>query len=369
MSGLWPPGRIAVVVLLCLAGLGAADDKTPAERVKDLLQQRRDALQAAVEVRRKEYAAGRATAADLLRPARLLFLAELDLADKPADRLALCDRFAPVVKEAAEGIEALHKAGRLGEPDYSLGRAACREDEVALARQRLKARPSPQGEQDLAKLLLARHEAYQAALKVLQAEIEAGRASHQGLLDTYRRAVRAEEESTDRPADHFRMLQEAHDRLKLLEAAAKKQWEAGHLDAAEYALVRLARLSVALDQARALLRNPERSPRVRKMLEERRDAARELKQVRRLQVEAGRSPQRDLLDAADVVLEAELPLAETAPDRVALLRARVDNLKQAEEIDKALLDAGRLSPADYETLRAARLAAEIDLLRAERMAK
>jgi hypothetical protein len=369
MSRLWLAGRIAVFVLVFVARPLTADEKTSAEREKNSLRQRREALQAAVEVRRKEYEAGRGTAADLLRAARPLFLAELELADKPADRLALCDRLAPVVKEAAEGIEALYKAGRLTEPEYAVGRAACRDDEVTLARQRLKARPSPQGEQELRKLLLARHEAYQAALKVLQTEIEAGRASHQLLLDTYRRALRAEEESTDKPAEHFRMLAEAHDRLKGLEEAAKKQLDDGNLDRADYAAVRIARLSVALDQARAQLRNPDRSPRVKKLLTERRDAARELMEVRRLQMEAGKSTPRELLDAVEIVLEAELPLAETRPDRLAVLRARLEGLKQAEEVDKARFEVGRISPADYQTMRAARLAAEIDLLRAERAAK
>jgi hypothetical protein len=360
---------IAAAVLLLLAGPLSAEDKGLAEREKDLLRQRRGALQAAAEARRKEYDAGRATAAELLRAARPLFLAELEAADKPADRLALCDRLAPLVKEAAEGIETLYKAGRLTEPDYALGRAACREDEVTLARQRLQARPTPQGKQELGKLLLARHAAYQAALKTLQTEIAAGRAAHQLLLDTYRRALRAEEESQDRPAEHFRMLQEAHDRLAALEDVAKKQAEDGHLSRADYAAVRIARLSVALDQARAQLRRPEGSPRFKKLLTERRDAARELLAVRRLEFEAGKSTARELLEPTEVVVEAELPLADTRPDRLAVLRARLEALKQAEEVDKARFEAGRLPRADYETLRAARLAAEIELLRAERAAK
>jgi hypothetical protein len=315
------------------------------------------------------YTAGWATAEDLLGPSRQLFLAEVELAEKAADLLALCDRFAPVVKEASEGIEALYKARRLPQHHYALRRAACREDEVVLARLQHKARPSPEGERQLRKALLARHEAYQALLPTLEAEIEAERISYQVLLDTYRRALRAEEESTDKPAEHFRLLQEALDRLQKIEDAAKQEYDAGELSQADYATARIARLSVAIDQARSRLKDASRSPRVQKLLAERRDAARDLMQVRRQLFEAGKTDQQALLEAAALLLEAELPLAETAADRLALHRAHVEGLKKVEEVDKARLDAGRIGQDQYQILRAARLAGEIDLARAERTAK
>jgi hypothetical protein len=355
--------------VVCLVGTAALADKLPADREKDLMRQRRDVLKALAEVRQKMYDAGRATAEDLLGPSRQLFLAEVELTEKPADVLALCDRFAPIVKEASQGIEELYKARRLPKHHYALRRAACSEDEVALARQRLKAGPSPEGEKQLKKVLLARHEAYQALLPTLPAEIAAERISYQLVMDCHRRALRAEEESTDKPAEHFRMLQQALDRLQQIEDTAKREYDAGELGQADYLTARIARLSLAIDQARGRVKDPSRSPKVQKLLAERRDAARELMQVRRQQFEAGKTEQENLLAAAALLLEAELPLAETAADRVALHRAHVEGLKKAEEMDKTQLDAGRIGRDVYEIMRAARLAAEIDLARAERTAK
>jgi hypothetical protein len=357
------------ILLVCFASAAASAENPPPDREKDLLRQRRDALKAMVEVRRKTYDAGRATAEDMLGAVRQLLLAEAELADKPADLLALCDRFAPIVKEASDGIEALYKARMLPEHHYALRRAAVREAEVALARQRLKAQPSPENEKHLRKVLLARLEAYKALLWTFSAEIEAGRLSHLVIRETYRRALQADRESKDNPADHFRMLQQALDQMQAIEDEAKDAVEAGRFGKPDFVAVRIARLSVAIDLARARLRDPDSSPKVKKLLVERRDLARELKELIRQQRQQNRVDDRFEQEAAQMLLEAELPLAETAADRLALLRGEVDRLKKDEEDSKKFLDAGRIPADEYQAVQAARLAAEINLARAQRTAK
>src|SRR5581483_5709415 len=98
---------------------------------------------------------------NLLESSRRLFLAELEMATKPADRLALCDKFERLVKDALGQNEALLKAGGITDADYALARAACLEDEVFLLRERLRVREDKEGPTLLRKLLLERREAYQ----------------------------------------------------------------------------------------------------------------------------------------------------------------------------------------------------------------
>jgi hypothetical protein len=369
MSSCCFAGRGVSLVALLIAGASTAAEKPVAERVAELMRQRRESLRTLVEARTLEVDAGRATADSLLEAARLFFHQNLELADKPADRQALCERFAPRVKEALESLEQRHKAGRCTDQEYTQARLACLEDEVLLARERLRAQPTHEGDLNLRKLLRDRREAYQAALLVLHTEVDAGRAVQLALLDTYRRSLRADAEIKDlrlfpSELDFVRMLQATLVQTRKVEETAKAAFEAGQLSMAEFAAARILRLSVDIYAAREKAKGAD-TPRVKRLLGERRDAAKDLVDAQQKLLEAGRADQHTMLEAARLLLEAELPLAEKATDRVALLRTYAEGLKKADDVDKSRLDAGRITRAIYETLRAARLAAEIDVARAE----
>jgi outer membrane protein TolC len=103
---------------------------------------------------------------------------------------------------------------------------------------------------------------------------------------------------------------------------------------------------------------------VRKLLEERRDALRKVIEARQKEFEVGRGSLDGLLRTARKLLQAELELATTPAQRIAAHQAHYDIAKKVEEMNATRYDAGRLSFADYQESRAARLAAEIALLRA-----
>jgi hypothetical protein len=372
MSCPWPRNRAAASLLAFLAvacpPVLSADKSDDAE--KALRQQRLEVLQEAVKVRQKEIEAGRATAQVLLEPARRLFLADLEMAAKPAERLALCEKFARVVKETQELNEGLRKAGRVGDADYALTRAACLEDEILILGERLKSREDREGPEKLRKLRLERREAYQGALLALSGEFEAGRGSYATMLEVTRRSLSADLATEEKPAARWALGQATVDRLAKMEEIARAKLEDGRISKGDQAAIRVARLTAEIDLQREKSGGRvERLAKFQRLLEERRDAARIVLQMRQAQIEAGRATEEVLLDAARMVLEAELPLAEKSADRVALLRTYLGVLKRAEEIAKARHEAARLSFTELLTVRAARLEAEINLLRAERGAK
>ncbi len=371
MSCSWPENRAAAYLLAFLVACPpvlSADKSDDAE--KALRQQRREVLQEAVKVRQEEIEAGRGTAQSLVEPARRLFLVELELAAKPADRLALCEKFGRVVKDAQELNEAAHKAGRVTDAEYAMNRAACLEDEVFLLRETLRAREDREGAERLRKLRLERREAYQGALLTLGDEFQAGRCSVPTMLEVTRRSLNADLETEDRPAARWALGQATVDRLAKLEEEAGAKFEVGRLSKGDHAAIRSARLTAEIDLQREKSGpRAERLDKFRRLLEERRDAARIVLEARQAQVDAGRATEEVLLDAAQMVLAAELPLAEKAADRIALLRTYVGALKKGEEIARARHEVGRLPIIELLTVRAARLEAEINLLRAERAAK
>jgi hypothetical protein len=371
MSCLGPGNRAAacLIVLLALCPPALSADKPDAVE-QTLRQQRRDALQEVVKLRQKEIEAGRATAQDLVEPARRLFLAEQELAGKQADRLALCEKFAQVVKETQELNEARRKAGKVSDSDYALARAACLEGEVLILRERLRAKEDKEGPTLLRMLLLERREAYQGALLALNEQYDAGRVFLVLLLDVTLRSLDADLATEDKPAARWALRQATADRLAQREKELQELFVAGRVSAVDPVAAHVARLTVEinLDRERFGPRG-ERPEKHQRMLEDRRDDARNALEARREQFDAGRCPQEVFLDTARMLLETELALTGKGADRVALLRAYLERLKKAEEEAKARVNAGRAGPIELLNAQAARLEAEINLRRAARGAK
>ncbi len=374
MSCLWQRNRAAaclLALLLVCPPVRAADK--PADMEKTLRQQYRDACQAVVKALLDQPKGPDRLAPvglAVLEPWRRLFLAELDPGAKPADRLALCDEFARRVKEAREMNEALREAGRISASEYALTRAACLEDEILILRERLQAKEDKEGAEKLRKLRLERREAYQGALLALDEESKAGRGDPLAMLEATRLSLHADLATDEKPEARVALRQATVDRLAKMVEVAKARLEAGRIDPAEHAAVRVARLTAEIDLQREKSGpRAERLATYQRLLRERRDAAREMLRARQAQFEAGRGTYDKVLDASLAVLEAELPLAEKPADRLALQRARLEIVKKGEELIKAQFEAARASALDRELIRSFRLEAEINLLRAERAAK
>lgn len=110
-------------------------------------------------------------------------------------------------------------------------------------------------------------------------------------------------------------------------------------------------------------KKPE-SPEVQKLLKERRDALRSATLARTQEFEAGRGTLGAFLHVSRELLRAELELAANPKERFDAQASHVNAMRKVDEIVTAAYKVGRMKAADHYEMRAARLEAEVGLLRA-----
>lgn len=110
------------------------------------------------------------------------------------------------------------------------------------------------------------------------------------------------------------------------------------------------------------------SPEIKVLLKERRDVlAKRIELLRaRYAVGTGNDTLSSLFTAMDQLLLAELQLANSREQRVTLTHKRLDNMRELERSVKQRFEAGTGSTDEVLSATAARLQAEIDLLREQR---
>jgi len=129
--------------------------------------------------------------------------------------------------------------------------------------------------------------------------------------------------------------------------------------AAGFFCVSLAKPAQSQDQ-------PEpKNAQLEKLLIERRDTARELVAAVEAEYAVGAETVGALVRAQNVLLDAELDLAKTKPERIRIHEQRVKNLRrvEAEIAAKAKLGVAGASTADLKSAQVSRLTAEIELER------
>lgn len=132
--------------------------------------------------------------------------------------------------------------------------------------------------------------------------------------------------------------------------------------------VRLAALGGALLAGWAVAapvpeKKPE-SPEIQKLLKERRDALRNETVARTQEYEAGRGTLGSFLHASGKLLQAELELATNPKKRFDAHASHFNAMRKIDELVTEGYKAGRVKAADHYQMRAARLEAEVGLLRA-----
>jgi hypothetical protein len=137
---------VGLLAVLSLAGWSAAapvpETKKPdSPEVKKLLKERRDALTKAAEARWQEFAVGVGTQASLVNVSRELLKAELELAARPADRVAAHERHFNLMRKVEKTAKEGHDTGRVKDANYQEARAARLEAEVGLRPAGGKPRP------------------------------------------------------------------------------------------------------------------------------------------------------------------------------------------------------------------------------------
>jgi outer membrane protein TolC len=123
-----------MVLMLLLALAADPDPKADAEIAK-LQKERVKVLREAVRSTKAEYEAGRVTTDYLALVARDLLQAELELAAKPAERIAARQAYLALTVEVHKLSEAKFAAGHLTRSDLALAQAARLKAEIDLRRE------------------------------------------------------------------------------------------------------------------------------------------------------------------------------------------------------------------------------------------
>ena len=103
--------------------------------------------------------------------------------------------------------------------------------------------------------------------------------------------------------------------------------------------------------------------RLNQLLRERLETAKQRVAVMQAGYEAGQVPQEEVLNAHSDLLRAELGLAETKDQRIAILRRLVDKLAELEKHAKEMERVGQGHVGAVLSMQAARLDAEVALVR------
>jgi hypothetical protein len=98
------------------------------------------------------------------------------------------------------------------------------------------------------------------------------------------------------------------------------------------------------------------------------EAARRRYDFQRAYYEAGRITVDRFVDASKQLALAELRIAKTDPDRLAIRQRHLDRIKSIEQREDAAQKVGRGTEADVAEARERRLEAELDLLLSQREA-
>jgi outer membrane protein TolC len=99
------------------------------------------------------------------------------------------------------------------------------------------------------------------------------------------------------------------------------------------------------------------------LLKQRRDTLRELVDYLEAAFRQGVGSAESVALASSELLDAELDMAQSKAERIAIREKMVENLKEQEKMVEARNQAGMSRPGEMLRARAGRLKAEIDLLR------
>lgn len=122
--------------------LAAKPEANDVKRLRELLVKRRDAYQEAVRTSKLLFEAGAMPINEIVKAARLLRDAELDLTDQAADREAIHQTYIQQAKAGERLFKSLHEEGHIRRVDYARAIAMSREAELALLREKAAAKAS-----------------------------------------------------------------------------------------------------------------------------------------------------------------------------------------------------------------------------------
>ena len=126
---------IAVAVLAWPIAGGETTDANQAQKIEELLKERRDTLQQLVEVVTAEYRQGVSGFEPVVRATDQLIDVELELAKNAKGRITILQRRVELMKSLFSMVEARFKAGQVTQAQVLAAQAALLESRIHLARE------------------------------------------------------------------------------------------------------------------------------------------------------------------------------------------------------------------------------------------
>jgi hypothetical protein len=298
----------------------------------------------------------------LLDARQVLLQAELELTDKPADRIAAHEKHVKLAQEIDTTFEEMSKNGKLRVYEYMKVKAARLAGEIDLLRAKAGGKPSEEQTGAIKKLLQARRDALCEEVEDRESRVKGF--PNVDLLEASVRLLQAELELTEKGADRIA----AHEKHLKVATVTDDFYESftknGKYRLGEYKKVKAARLAAETDLLREKAGSKpsaEHAAEIKKLLEARRDTLREEVEYRMSRLKIGLDDRGvDLLEAFGRLLQVELDLADKPADRIAAHKRQLEAVKVIEETFKSMKSTR--AEVNLET-KAARLEAEIGLLR------
>jgi hypothetical protein len=209
--------------------------------LRKLRRERLNFARQALEEQEKTFDAGRAAAAAVNKAARLALEAELDLAEKPAERVAAHRTYASGAEKRARVMQKLFDAGRVRSRDHDDAVAEKLGAEIGLLRAGGKLTPEEAGR--LKALLRERWTHSAGAANAALEEMKAGVAPLGVVVDLSARLSEAELDLAEGAAGRVAAHRPHLKRLREVEELAKAWHDAGRLATPDYLAVKAARLA------------------------------------------------------------------------------------------------------------------------------
>ena len=402
---------ILSLVLASIAGLMYFSDESLAvaqepedKELQTLMETRRDTLKEVVRLVDVRFKTGTMTANKLLMAQTALLEAELELAKSQHERIAIFEKMLEAQTEVERILnEIVASGGRegAGRSELFIATADRMKAEIdlykakkgnwpVLANRTSETPAAVQGPSDeaLQALLEARHETLRDAARFIQTNVGFGRPESDELAKANMAFLEAELELVRSPEERIAIYEKMVGNQKEIEEKLNTLVESRVGSRKEPLNATAARINaeIQLHQARkgkwpvmtesgrenpAVTQEPE-DPELRALLEARRDTLKEVVSLLNGRFQTGTITAYEPLMAKTALLEAELELAKSQHERIAIFEKMLEAQTEVERNLSEIVEYGGregAGPEDLKKATAARMKAEIDLHKARKKVK